>query len=205
MPERTHSSAGSAGLVDPDDFRASCGVGVVMDLDGDRTHRPVADGIELLENLEHRGTTGAEENTGDGAGILLQTPHEFFADKVEELPGRGEYAVASLFMPQDREAAAGLQDLVESVLTDHGLDVFEWREVPTNNESLGRTAVDSEPLVVQCFVRSELEAEAFDRALYVARRDLETTVEERRPDGYGRFYVCSLDRETVVSRSRRAV
>ena len=69
MPERTHSSAGSAGLADPGDVRASCGVGVVMDLDGDRTHRPVADGIELLENLEHRGTTGADPDTGDGAGI----------------------------------------------------------------------------------------------------------------------------------------
>ena len=153
MPERTHSSAGSAGLVDPGDFRANCGVGVVMDLDGDRTHRPVADGIELLENLEHRGTTGAEENTGDGAGILLQTPHEFFADEIEALPERGEYAVASLFMPEDREAAAGLQDLVESVLADHDLDAFAWREVPTNNESLGQTALDSEPLVAQCFVR----------------------------------------------------
>ncbi|PSQ41928.1 glutamate synthase large subunit, partial [Halobacteriales archaeon QS_9_68_42] len=198
MPERTHFSAGSAGLVDPDDFRANCGVGVVMDLDGDRTHRPVADGIELLENLEHRGTTGAEENTGDGAGVLLQTPHRFFTDEVENLPERGEYAVASLFMPEDREAAAGLQDFIESVLADHDLDVFAWREVPTNNESLGQTALDSEPLVAQCFVRSPLDDEAFDRALYVARRDLETTVEERRPNGYGRFYVCSLDRETIV-------
>jgi len=169
-----------------------------MDLDGDRTHQPVADGIELLENLEHRGTTGAEADTGDGAGILLQTPHEFFADEVEDLPERGEYAVGSIFMPQDRDAAARLQDLTETVLADHDLAVFDWREVPTNNESLGRTAVDSEPLVVQCFVRSPLEGDAFDRALYVARRDLETTVEERQPDGYGRFYVCSLDRDTVV-------
>ena len=198
MPERTHSSASTAGLADPDDFRASCGVGVVMDLDGDRTHQPVADGIELLENLEHRGTTGAEADTGDGAGILLQTPHEFFADEVEDLPERGEYAVGSIFMPQDRDAAARLQDLTETVLADHDLAVFDWREVPTNNESLGRTAVDSEPLVVQCFLRSPLEGDAFDRALYVARRDLETTVEERQPDGYGRFYVCSLDRDTVV-------
>ncbi|WP_254838319.1 glutamate synthase large subunit [Natronomonas marina] len=198
MPERTHSSTSSTGLVDPDDARANCGVGVVMDLDGDRTNRPVADGIELLENLEHRGTTGAEPDTGDGAGILLQAPHEFFDDEVDALPDRGEYAVGSLFMPQDRDAVAGLQDLTESVLADHGLEVFDWREVPTNNESLGETAVDSEPLVAQCFVRSDLDADAFDRALYVARRDLETTVEERQPDGYGRFYICSLDRETVV-------
>ena len=137
---RKQSAASNVGLADPDDARASCGVGVVMDLDGDRTNRPVADGLELLANLEHRGTTGADPDTGDGAGILLQTPHEFFADEVEDLPARGEYAVGSMFMPQDREAAAGLQDLTEAVLADHDLDVFAWREVPTDDGSLGRTA-----------------------------------------------------------------
>ncbi|MFQ3318198.1 MAG: glutamate synthase (ferredoxin) [Natronomonas sp.] len=198
MPERIDSSAGSAGLADPDDYRANCGVGVVMDLDGGASHETVADGIELLENLEHRGTTGAEENTGDGAGIILQTPHTFFADEIDDLPENGEYAVGALFMPQDTEAAAHLQTIVENVLADHGLDVFAWREVPTDNASLGQTAVDSEPAVVQCFVRSKLDSDDFDRALYVGRRDLENTIEERRPDGSGRFYICSLDRETVV-------
>ncbi|QLD88488.1 glutamate synthase large subunit [Natronomonas salina] len=198
MSERTNSAASTAGLADPNDYRANCGVGVVMDLDGDVTHRPVADGLELLENLEHRGTTGAEENTGDGAGILLQTPHDFFADEIDDLPEPGEYAVGSIFMPQDPDATAHLQDVVEEVLADHGLDVFAWREVPTDNSSLGQTAVDSEPVVVQCFVRSDLAGDDFDRALYVGRRDLENTVEERNPEGAARFYVCSLDRETVV-------
>ncbi|CAI48988.1 glutamate synthase large subunit [Natronomonas pharaonis DSM 2160] len=197
MSEQT-PTAGTAGLADPDDHRANCGVGVVMDLDGDQSHETVADGIELLENLEHRGTTGADEKTGDGAGILLQTPHEFFADEVAGLPDEGDYAVGSLFMPQDEEAAAGLQQLTEQVFAEHGLDVFAWRRVPTENDSLGRTATESEPAVVQCFVTADLDDEAFDRALYVARRDLETTIEERDPDGAARFYVCSLDRDTVV-------
>jgi len=184
MADPSHSSTGSTGLVDPTEARANCGVGVVMDLDGDRTNRPVADGIELLENLEHRGTTGADPDTGDGAGILLQTPHDVFADEVDGLPDRGEYAVGSIFMPQDRDAAAALQDLVESVFADHDLETFAWREVPTDNDPLGRTAVDSEPLVVQCFVRSVLDDDAFDRALFVARRDLErynTLVDAVRP------------------------
>ncbi|QLD86684.1 glutamate synthase large subunit [Natronomonas halophila] len=198
MPERTDSSAGTAGLADPDDYRANCGVGVVMDLDGGRSHETVDDSLELLENLEHRGTTGADENTGDGAGILFQMPHEFFADEIDGLPDRGEYAVGSIFMPKDPDAAAHLQDIVEDVLADHGLDVFAWREVPTENDSLGETAAESEPAVVQCFVRSELDEDAFDRALYVGRRDLEKTVEDRRPDGYARFYICSLDRDTLV-------
>ncbi len=198
MPERTEQPAVTGGLADPTDHRANCGVGVVMDLDGGRSHRTVSDGLELLENLEHRGTTGADENTGDGAGILLQTPHEFFDAELDDLPEPGAYAVGSLFMPQDEGAAAHLQDLTETVLDEHGLDVFAWRDVPTDNTTLGRTAVDSEPNVVQCFVRSDLDDDDFDRALYVARRDLETTVEERRPEGSARFYICSLDRDTVV-------
>ena len=198
MSEPTDCPAGTVGLADPDDYRANCGVGVVMDLDGGRSHGTVADGVELLENLEHRGTTGADENTGDGAGILLQTPHEFFDDEIADLPDPGEYAVGSMFMPQDDDAVAGLQDLTEHVLSEHGLDVFAWREVPTDNATLGETAVESEPVVVQCFVRSELDPDAFDRALYVGRRDLEKTVEDRSPDGAARFYFCSLDRETVV-------
>ena len=198
MSEPTDRAAGTTGLADADDYRANCGVGVVMDLDGDRSHETVADGVELLENLEHRGTTGADENTGDGAGILLQTPHEFFDEEIEDLPDAGEYAVGSIFMPRDDDAAAELQDLTEHVLAEHGLDVFAWRKVPTNNASLGETATESEPSVVQCFVRSDLDPDAFDRALYVGRRDLEKTVEERSIDGGARFYVCSLDRKTVV-------
>ncbi len=198
MPERTEQAATADGLADPTDYRANCGVGVVMDLDGGRSHETVADGLELLENLEHRGTTGADENTGDGAGVLLQTPHEFFDDEIEDLPDRGDYAVGSLFFPSDEDGIAHLQDITENVLADRGLDVFAWRNVPTDNAALGETATESEPNVVQCFVRSELEGDAFDRALYVARRDLETAVEERQPDGYAQFYICSLDRDTVV-------
>ncbi|WP_135820329.1 glutamate synthase large subunit [Halostella litorea] len=191
-PERTE------GLADPTDERSNCGVGVVMDLDDGTSHDVVADGLELLENLEHRGTTGAEESTGDGAGVLLQTPHDFFADELDvSLPDT--YAVGSLFLPQDADAAAGLKDLVEATLAEHDVDVFHWRDVPTDNADLGATAVDSEPDVTQCFVRPDgLDVEAFDRALYVGRRALENRVEDERPPGHERFYVCSLDRETLV-------
>ncbi|WP_121821847.1 glutamate synthase large subunit [Halostella salina] len=186
------------GLADPTDERSNCGVGVVMDLDDGTSHDVVADGLELLENLEHRGTTGAEESTGDGAGVLLQTPHGFFADELDvSLPDT--YAVGSLFLPQDDDAAADLMALVEETLAEHDIDVFHWRDVPTDNADLGATAIDSEPDVSQCFVRPDgLDREAFDRALYVARRALENRVEDERPPGHERFYVCSLDRETLV-------
>ncbi len=198
MADHPTSSPGTPALADPTDARSNCGVGVVMDLDGETSHAPIADGLTLLENLEHRGTTGAEANTGDGAGILIQTPHRFFTDHIENLPPAGEYAVGTIFMPPDPDATATLKTIVEEVLTDHNLDVFTWRDVPTDNTPLGQTALDSEPHVVQCFVRSRLDGPAFDRALYVGRRDLETTIKDRRPAGAPRFYVCSLDRHTVV-------
>ncbi|WP_435179768.1 glutamate synthase large subunit [Halorussus sp. AFM4] len=193
-------------LADPDDYRANCGVGVVMDLETGGGHDVLADGLDLLSNLEHRGTTGAEENTGDGAGVLLQKPHAFFADEVGpdvagEFPEPDAYAVGTVFLPKDEEDAADrLRALAEDVLADEGLDLFHWREVPTDNADLGRTALDSEPAVWQCFVRPEadLSPEAFDDRLYVARRALERRVAADEPPGADRFYVCSLDRRTVV-------
>ncbi|UPV76237.1 glutamate synthase large subunit [Halorussus limi] len=184
-----------------------------MDLAGEGGHDVLADGLDLLENLEHRGTTGAEENTGDGAGVLLRKPHDFFADELDaDLPDPDEYAVGSLFLPTDETARDRLQSLAESVLEDEGLDLFAWREVPTENADLGRTALDAEPEIWQCFVRAESEdgeghdaeggdefdPQSFDRDLYVARRVLERSVEGVDLAGADRFYVCSLDRQTVV-------
>ncbi|MXV61722.1 glutamate synthase large subunit [Natronorubrum sp. JWXQ-INN-674] len=189
----------SVGLADPTDERSNCGVGVVMDLDGDGGHDIVADGLELLSNLEHRGTTGAEKDTGDGAGILLQIPDSFFEGVLEaDLPDT--YAVGSLFLPQDAAAREALVSLVEDSLAAYDLEVLEWRDVPTNNEGLGKTAVDSEPDVWQAFVTPEddVAGDEFDRQLYVARRALEKRVEGADVNGTERFYVCSLDSETVV-------
>ncbi|SNZ16364.1 glutamate synthase (NADPH/NADH) large chain [Natronoarchaeum philippinense] len=197
--QRDTNADRSVGLASPDDERSNCGVGVVMDLDDGRSHEVVADGIELLENLEHRGTTGAEEATGDGAGVMLQTPREFFADVLDvDLPD--QYAVGSFFLPQDAAAAAALRDRTEDVLADYDLEVVHWRSVPTDNADLGATAVDAEPDVWQCFVTptDAVSDDEFDRALYVARRALENAVEDADLAGAERFYVCSLDRKTLV-------
>ncbi|PSP55796.1 glutamate synthase large subunit [Halobacteriales archaeon QS_1_67_19] len=187
-------------LADPDDYRANCGVGVVMDLEGGGGHDVLADGLDLLANLEHRGTTGAEQNTGDGAGVLIQTPHDFFADEVPDLPAPDEYAVGTLFFPRAESARENLQQLAEDVLAEEELDLFHWRDVPTDNADLGKTALESEPVIYQCFVRptGELDPEPFDSRLYVARRQLERAVETGDHAGSERFYVCSLDRQTVV-------
>ncbi|WP_410765305.1 glutamate synthase large subunit [Haloferax sp. DFSO60] len=187
------------GLADPSDERSNCGVGAVVDLEHGASHRVVADGLELLENLEHRGTTGAEENTGDGAGILIQRPDRFIEAIVEtDLPET--YAVGSVFMPVDDEVREQVAELVEETLESHGLSVFHWRDVPTNNDGLGKTALDSEPDVWQVFVEpaGDMDEDEFDRALYVARRATEKAAENLTLPGAARFYVCSLDRKTLV-------
>jgi glutamate synthase (ferredoxin) len=218
--DRHSGGARARGLANPRDGRSNCGVGVVMDLDGGRSHDVLEDGLTLLENLEHRGTTGAEENTGDGAGVLIQRPDDFFADVAGvDLPEH--YAVGAFFLPQPDDARAALKQTVEQELVAHDLDVLAWRTVPTDNADLGATALDSEPVVEQAFVvptgdlvddvveagdataasdvsADDVDLDGFDRALYVGRRDLETTVEDREPAGHERFYVVSLDRKTVV-------
>ncbi|AEH38410.1 glutamate synthase large subunit [Halopiger xanaduensis] len=200
QPHGASSTERSSGLADPDDARSNCGVGVVMDLDGDRGHDVVADGLELLVNLEHRGTTGAEKDTGDGAGIMLQTPHTFFESVLKtNLPDT--YAVGSIFFPQDTAAREELVALAEDTFATYDLEVLEWRDVPTNNEDLGKTAVDSEPDVWQVVVAPEdegLSQEDFDRRLYVARRALENAVEDAAIENKERFYVVSLDSKTIV-------
>jgi glutamate synthase (NADPH/NADH) large chain len=184
------------------DERSNCGVGVVMDLDGGRDHWVVSDGLELLANLEHRGTTGAEENTGDGAGIKLQLPHEFFAEEVDAgLPEPGAYAVGTIFFPQDDDATADLKEVVETQLASEGLDVLAWRSVPQDNTDLGATALESEPDVQQVFVESALghTGEQFSRQLYVGRRVVENEIDrlDGERDGIERFYFVSLDHKTV--------
>lgn len=184
-------------LADPTDTRANCGVGVVMDLDGTRTHTTIADGLELLANLEHRGTTGAEENTGDGAGIMFQTPRDFFSDILPELPD--EYAIGSIFLPKNETHAQNLKSIIETTFESYGLTVQHWRTVPTDNTDLGKTAIDSEPEVVQCFVTQEPGVDlSFDRSLYVGRRAFENKIHEESPPGSDRCYICSLDRDIVV-------
>ena len=192
-------SARVGGLADPSDERSNCGVGAVVDLDGGRSHDVVSDALDLLENLEHRGTTGAEQNTGDGAGIMIERPDEFFEAVVGDLPET--YAVGSVFMPTDDAAREKLEALFAETLAEYDLEVLSWRDVPTDaaGADLGATALEAEPDVRQAFVAptddAALDEATFDRRLYVARRALESAAEDLAGE---RFYVCSLDRRRVV-------
>ncbi len=186
-------------LIDPSDQRSNCGIGGVVDLDGEASHATISDSLDLLENLEHRGTTGAEDNTGDGAGIMIERPDGFFEQEIDGLPD--EYAVGVVFMPREEDVRERLREVIAETLADYDLEVHAWREVPTDNSGLGRTARESEPDVQQLFVTPSdsdtVESmEAFDRTLFLARSAIEARADET--DGAQRFYVVSLDRQRVV-------
>jgi len=179
---------------------SNCGVGVLMDLDGEKTHGLVEGGLQMLVNMDHRGARGAEENTGDGAGVLLQTPHELFTEEVPGLGDRDTYGVGQVFLPRNELAQQRLTELIETAAAEEGFDVIGWRSVPTDNTDLGATALASEPDVRQFFVepREPRSPDELDTNLYILRRVIENRAQDRTEQGIDDFYVCSLDRRLVV-------
>ncbi|HEY0793388.1 MAG TPA: glutamate synthase large subunit [Chthoniobacterales bacterium] len=196
--KRTKNSSG--GLSQPDVNRGACGVGVLVDLNGTKTHQLVQDGLRILCNIDHRGARGAEERTGDGAGILLQKPHEFFQALIPSLGDFDSYGVGMLFMPRDHWKQIALKELIATVCRQVGFKIIAWRTVPTDHTDLGRTALESEPVVEQLFVEpvTELAPERLDEKMYVLRRVLEKSAMEREIAGDELFYICSLDRRRIV-------
>ena len=182
------------------DERSNCGVGVLMNLDGTVDHRLVEDGFTVLENLDHRGARGAEPNTGDGAGMLIQVPRAFFEAELPVLADHDRWAVGQLFLPAEDAARGAIKDLIAETARECGYRVLAWRPVPTDGEPLGRTARATEPAVVQCFIAPPdgLAGDDLDRGLYVLRKQVEAAVAEADLAGTDRTYVCSLDRHTIV-------
>src|SRR5581483_833191 len=138
------------GLYDPQFEHDACGVGFVVDLKGRKSHDLVLRGLQILCNLEHRGASGSEKNTGDGAGILLQTPDRFLRMECArlgiDLPPPGEYGVGVLFLPTDPAERARCEALFEQAVRDQGQEFLGWRDVPTDNSSLGNAARSGQPV-----------------------------------------------------------
>ena len=188
------------GLSKPTDSLSSCGVGALVELQRSASHQLVEDAFQVLINLDHRGARGAEEKTGDGAGMLLQIPHEFFSAQIPGLVHIEKYGVAQVFFPREAELQQGFVRLIEQLVEDEGLRLIDWREVPTNNDGLGCAALASEPSVKQFFVTAteDVQSATLDTRLYVLRKQIEHAVERMDIPGKERFYICSLNRRTIV-------
>ena len=193
------------GLYDPQFEHESCGVGFVANMKGVKSHQIVEQGLQILVNLEHRGACGFEENTGDGAGILLQMPDKFLQAVAKEgnidLPVAGHYGVAMVFLPPDKQLRQKIEERFEQVVRAEGQKFLGWRTVPTDNSTLGETAKSEEPVVRMAIVgrnRAIKDELAFERKLYVIRHRLFTEVRYAGAPGGSFFYIPSFSSRTIV-------
>ncbi len=198
MPEKQ-------GLYDPSFEKDGCGIGFVVDVEGRASHDIVEKGLTVLLNLEHRGASGCEANTGDGAGVLLQLPHRFLARECRtlgfELPSPQQYGVGMVFLPRDPAARRECEAVVGRIVWEEGQHLLGWRTVPTDNTDIGTTAKNAQPVIRQVFLaRGDglVDDLAFERKLYVVRKRLEACVAGSQIPGRDAFYVSSLSCRTIV-------
>ena len=201
---RSNGLPPAQGLYDPANEHDACGVGFVVNVHGRKSHQIVRQGLEVLENLTHRGATGCDPLTGDGAGILLQMPHEFFAAVTPQagimLPAPGDWAAGNIFLPPsdgDREAA---ELFFEKICREEGLEFLGWRNVPTDNQSIGGTAREVEPFVRQAFVGrgKKVSRDHFEWKLFVLRKRFGIELGRLGLTEQAFVYVCSLSARTIV-------
>ncbi|MBN1268520.1 MAG: glutamate synthase large subunit [Kiritimatiellae bacterium] len=190
------------GLYDPRYEKDACGVGFVCNIGGEKSHAIIERGIEVLKNLLHRGASGADADTGDGAGILVQIPDRFFRKACSglgmALPEPGRYGLGMIFLPRDPGAQATARTAVEQAAAAEGLRFLGWREVPANEAALGEAARRLRPSIWQCFVDGGgLQDDALERRLYVARRQCEKRAAASLGPGE-KFYVPSFSCRTIV-------
>ncbi|MDP3041851.1 MAG: glutamate synthase large subunit [Candidatus Omnitrophota bacterium] len=198
------------GLYDPQFEHDSCGVGFVCNIKGKKSYEIVKQGLEVLRRLSHRGATGADPKTGDGAGILIQFPHDLFVSvgKKEniDLPRQGEYASGLVFLPQDAMERKFCKKIFEKVIQDQAQAFLGWRSVPVDNSDIGQSAKDSQPVIEQVFIGQKTENRkqkteknlTFERKLYVIRKQVENIIRASKIKQKTFFYIPSLSSRTFI-------
>jgi glutamate synthase domain-containing protein 2/glutamate synthase domain-containing protein 1/glutamate synthase domain-containing protein 3 len=191
------------GLYDPAWEHDACGIGAIVNISGRREHAILEHGKQVLLNLQHRGAAGADESTGDGAGILMQIPLEFFAEEAARLgttlPTPRRYGVAMVFLPRNEEARSRCESILLDGVRQGDLRPLVWRDVPGRNDCLGPIARESEPVIRQLFISGEgLEDQALERRLLVVRKWIEHRVRRELGEAAEQFYVPSMSCRTIV-------
>lgn len=197
--------AGNQGLYDPSFEHDACGIGFVANIKGHKSHQHISDALTVLENMEHRGACGCEANTGDGAGIMIQTPHEFFFDECLKLgvhlPSFSKYAAGMVFFPKEIRLREECRDILNRSAEKLGLEILTYRKVPVNTESIGPTALSVEPEIEQVFVACPdhiSNPDDFERKLFILRNYASHLINSTvRKDEIG-FYIASLSYKTIV-------
>ncbi len=185
-------------LYNPANEHDACGVGLIVDIHGNRSHEIVEKGMQVLENMLHRGAESADNKTGDGAGITLQIPHEFILLQGIPVPERGKYGTGLVFLPKEKEKAASCIEIIQTVLQQEGLTMLAMREVPVNSQILGEISRANEPQIKQIFVtdNNHLYGVELERKLYIARKKMEKFF--LRSEAKSEAYIVSLSSQRIV-------
>jgi len=192
------------GLYDPAQEHDACGIGFVASVRGEKSHDIILKGVQVLLNLAHRGACGCDAETGDGAGILIQIPHKFYARECAtlgfELPLPGSYGVGMTFLPVEKHPRLQCEGILERIVREEGLTVLGWRDLPTYASAIGRVARASQPYIQKIFVGrpAGLDEDAFERKLYVVRKRAENEVWQSDIEDAATFYIPSLSCRTIV-------
>jgi len=187
------------GLYSPRNEKDNCGIGLVADIKGRKSHKIIKQGIQVLEKIEHRGAVGADPKTGDGAGILLQIPDEFFRIELgEKLPIQGEYGVGMMFLPRKSDEILICEGIIEKIVEEENQEVLEWRNVPVDPTHVGETAASTMPVIKQIFIKKNEETTNFELKLYVIRKRIEKAIENSEIKNKDHFYIPSMSSKVIV-------
>ncbi|HME05508.1 MAG TPA: glutamate synthase large subunit, partial [Bryobacteraceae bacterium] len=192
------------GLYDPRNEHDGCGIGFVVNINGERSHEIIQKGLQILINLSHRGACGCDPETGDGAGILIQLPHEFFARECAKLgftlPPPGTYGIGMVFLPVERQQRLLAEGILEKIAREEGLTVLGWRDTPVEAGAIGRIARGSQPYIEQIFIRggAGLSQDQLERKLYVVRKRTEAEIAASAMAEKHFFYIPSLSTRTII-------
>ncbi len=201
---RSHRVPDPQGLYHPQNEHDACGMGLVANIRGEKSHEIIRKGLEVLINLTHRGAAGCDPETGDGAGILIQIPHAFFvrecADLGVRLPEAGEYGVAMCFLPVERHSRLQCEGVFERIAKEEGCALLGWRDTPVNGDAIGREARNSQPYIEQLFLGRPqgMEEDAFERLLYRIRRRTENEIADSDIEDKETFFVPSCSCRTII-------
>lgn len=176
----------------------ACGVGLVVSLNGDKSHETVENGLQVLENMVHRGAESADNKTGDGAGILVHIPHEFILLQGIEVPSKGKYGTGLVFLPKNKQKAGECIDLIQKLTVKEDLHLLAVRDVPVNSTCLGEISRSNEPDIKQVFITGSYPQDELERKLYILRKKIEKTILQSGTAADRSFYIVSLSSRQMI-------
>ena len=182
----------NVGLYSPENEHDACGVGMIVNIRGDKSHQLVDSALTVLENMKHRGAEGADNKTGDGAGIMVQIPHEFILLQGIPVPEKGKYGTGLIFLPKNKDEQSEILSIILEEIEREGLTLMHLRNVPVNSSILGKDALATEPDIKQVFITGATDIEGLDRKLYIIRKKIEKRISNKD------FYIASLSSKNIV-------